>query len=113
MAHGIAPFRAGYNDGDGEAVIRGLGSQAGVLGGGLEACNGVVFVVDRVLLPVDLDGELNRRRGGRELPSTTRIACFDMHTIALKVVKPLRHVVVVRFHRMGRISFFLSVASTG
>ena len=39
-----------------------------VLGGGLEACNGVVFVVDRVLLPVDLDGKLNRRRGIASFP---------------------------------------------
>lgn len=39
-----------------------MGSQAGVMGGGLEACNGVVFVVDRVLLPLDLDGELTPRQ---------------------------------------------------
>ena len=51
----------GYDDGDGEAVIRGMGSQAGVLGGGTEACNGVVFVIDRVLLPEDLDGDLDER----------------------------------------------------
>jgi hypothetical protein len=40
------------------AVIRGGGSQAGVRGGELQACNGVVYVMDRVLLPVDADGEL-------------------------------------------------------
>ena len=50
-------FSHGYDDGPGgEAVVRGVGSQAGVLGGGLDACNGRVFVVDRVLLPVDVDG---------------------------------------------------------
>ena len=47
----------GYDDGPGgEAVVRGVGSQAGVLGGGVDACNGRVFVVHRVLLPVDVDG---------------------------------------------------------
>ena len=50
-------FSHGYDDGPGgEAVVRGVGSQAGVLGGGVDACNGRVFVVDRVLLPVDVDG---------------------------------------------------------
>lgn len=53
----------GYDDGDGKlAVIRGMGSQAGVLGGRSEACNGVVFVVDHVLLPVDLDGQMDERQ---------------------------------------------------
>ena len=45
--------------GKGAVVIRSMGSQAGILEGGIEACNGVLFVVDRVLLPVDLDGEMN------------------------------------------------------
>ena len=50
-------FSHGYDDGPGgEAVVRGVGSQAGVLGRGVDACNGRVFVVDRVLLPVDVDG---------------------------------------------------------
>lgn len=62
-------------------MIRGLGSQAGVLGGGLEACNGVVFVVDRVLLPVDLDGEMNLRRGART-PFYNTHFMLDMHTRA-------------------------------
>ena len=43
-----------------------------VFGGGSEACNGVVFIVDRVLLPVDLDGKLNRRRGDYHLPLHAR-----------------------------------------
>ena len=47
----------GYDDGPGgEVVVRGVGSQAGVIGGGVDACNGRIFVVDRVLLPVDVDG---------------------------------------------------------
>ena len=47
----------GYDDGPGgEVVVRGVGSQAGVLGGGVDACNGRIFVVDHVLLPVDVDG---------------------------------------------------------
>ena len=47
----------GYDDGPGgEVVVRGVGSQAGVIGGGVDACNGRVFVIDHVLLPVDVDG---------------------------------------------------------
>tara|TARA_B110000459_G_scaffold112662_1_gene124756 strand:+ start:423 stop:701 length:279 start_codon:yes stop_codon:yes gene_type:complete len=55
----------GRNDGaqkedDDEAsdviLLRGAGSQAGVVSKNLDACNGRVFVVDRVLLPVDVDG---------------------------------------------------------
>jgi uncharacterized surface protein with fasciclin (FAS1) repeats len=34
-------------------VIRGMGSQAGVVGAGMDACNGIVYVVDTVLLPED------------------------------------------------------------
>ena len=40
-------------------MLRGVGSQAGVVGGGQLACNGVVFVVDHVLLPADADGKLD------------------------------------------------------
>ena len=53
----------GYDDGDGgEAAIRGAGSRAGVVGGAIDACNGAVFVVDRVLLPMDADGVLDERQ---------------------------------------------------
>jgi hypothetical protein len=46
-------------------VLRGVGSQAGVVGGGQSACNGVVFVVDRVLLPADADGKLDDEQKAR------------------------------------------------
>ena len=53
----------GYDDGDGgDAAIRGAGSRAGVVGGAIDACNGAVFVVDRVLLPMDADGVLDERQ---------------------------------------------------
>jgi hypothetical protein len=40
-----------------QVVLRAAGSQAGVVTeAGLDACNGRVFVVDHVLLPVDVDG---------------------------------------------------------
>ena len=62
---GMNRLMVGRNDGaqkedDDEAsdviLLRGAGSQAGVVSKNLDACNGRVFVVDRVLLPVDVDG---------------------------------------------------------
>jgi hypothetical protein len=44
-------------DGDeGEVVVGAVGSRAGIVGGGRDACNGRVFIIDHVLLPVDVDG---------------------------------------------------------
>lgn len=55
----------GEGEGGGAAVLRGVGSQAGVVGGGQLACNGVVFVVDHVLLPADADGKLDDEQKAR------------------------------------------------
>jgi len=45
-------------DRDGTTVLQGVGSEANIVDGPLEACDGVLFKIDEVLLPADLDGEL-------------------------------------------------------
>jgi uncharacterized surface protein with fasciclin (FAS1) repeats len=48
-------------DADAAFVVRGIGSQAGAVTT-MRACNGVIHVVDRVLLPTDVDGAMTARQ---------------------------------------------------